>query len=138
MNSFELGFFTELEKIAGAGSGTLKGLLLGGLGGAGLSALLAAKGVDDLAIDVPGMGKFPMPNSPMHDSMLSNLLDEKLKTVGLGSTLLGGATGGVLGARSKHNLTQEMARRNELAEQYLQHLKGQGFMSKLKGLFGRK
>jgi hypothetical protein len=84
-----------------------------------------------------------MPKSPIHDSMFRNLLDEKMGTVGVGSTLLGGATGGVLGARSKHNLTQEMARSNDLLEQYLQDLQGQGLqgqglMSKLKGLFGRK
>lgn len=31
MNHFEYGFFDELEKIAGMGSGALKGLALGGL-----------------------------------------------------------------------------------------------------------
>lgn len=94
MNAFERGFFSELEKTAGMGSGALKGLLLGGLGGTGLAALLAAHGAED----IPDLGGLSI---AAKDAVRQMLFQEKLKSVLPASMLLSGTAGGLLGEAAK-------------------------------------
>ena len=94
MNHFEYGFFDELQKTAGMGSGALKGLALGGLGGTGLAALLAAHGAED----IPDLGGL---TGPLKEAARELLFKEKLKSVLPTSMLLSGTLGGLLGEAKK-------------------------------------